>query len=107
MNEKIELSKESLEFPSTGESKGITVTSDCEFVATANQMEKVTVKIELDRDDISAMMHLLGSKLSNEHWDKMKGKEYTMCDEDMEDQAVQMKLAFSAIAVSNLLKDNT
>lgn len=68
-------------------------------------MEKVTVKIELERDNISAMVRLAGGKLSDEQWDKMKGKEHTMCDEDMEDQAVQMKLAFSAIAVSHLLKD--
>lgn len=68
-------------------------------------MEKVVVKIELERDDISAMVRMIGSKLSDEQWDEMKGKEYTMRDEDMEDQAVQMKLAFSAIAFSNLLKD--
>lgn len=68
-------------------------------------MEKVVVKIELDRDDVSAMVRLVGSKLSDEQWAKMKGKEYTMRDEDMEDQVVQMKLMFSAIAFSNLLKD--
>jgi len=68
-------------------------------------MEKVVVKIELDRDDVSVMVRLVGSKLSDEQWAKMKGKEYTMRDEDMEDQVVQMKLMFSAIAFSNLLKD--
>ena len=68
-------------------------------------MEKVVVKIELDRDDVSAMVRLVGSKLSDEQWAKMKGKEYTMRDEDMEDQVVQMRLMFSAIAFSNLLKD--
>lgn len=68
-------------------------------------MEKVTVKIELDRDDISAMVRLAGHKLSNEHWEKMKGKEYIIRDDDMEDQAVQMKLFFSAVAVAHLLED--
>ena len=62
-------------------------------------MEKVVVKIELERDDISTMMHLIGSKLSDEHWEQMKGKECVM-----DDQAIQMKLAFAAIAISKLLK---
>nr|DAM86017.1 MAG TPA: hypothetical protein [Caudoviricetes sp.] len=68
-------------------------------------MEKVTVKIELDRDDISTMVRLAGHKLSDEHWEKMKNKECIIRDEDMEDQAVQMKLFFSAIAVTHLLED--
>lgn len=33
-----------------------------------NKMEKVIVKIELDRDDVSAMMRLAGSKLTDEQW---------------------------------------
>ncbi|MCS3123089.1 hypothetical protein [Bacteroides faecis] len=44
-------------------------------------MEKVTVKIELDRDDISTMVRLAGSKLTDEQWDKMKGKECIIGDE--------------------------
>lgn len=68
-------------------------------------MDKVVVKIELDRDDISVIVRLLGSKLSDEQWNKMKNKEYTMRDEDMEGQAMQMKLMFSAIAFTNLLKE--
>lgn len=68
-------------------------------------MEKVVVKIELERDDISTMMHLVGSKLSDEQCEQMKGKECVMGDEDMGDQAIQMKLAFSAITVSKLLKE--
>ena len=67
-------------------------------------MEKVVVKIELERDDISTMIHLIGSKLSDEQWEQMKGKECVMDDEDMDDQAIKMKLAFSAIAVSKLLE---
>ncbi len=67
-------------------------------------MEKVVVKIELERDDISTMMHLIGSRLSDEQWEQMKGKECVMGDEDMDDQAIQMKLAFAAIAISKLLK---
>ena len=47
-----------------------------------NKMEKVIVKIELDRDDVSAMMRLAGSKLTDEQWDKMKGQECTLNDED-------------------------
>lgn len=68
-------------------------------------MEKVTVKIELDRDDISTVMNLCGSKLTDEQWNKIKGKEHVLNDADMEDQAVQMKLTFGAIAIGNLLKD--
>lgn len=68
-------------------------------------MEKATVKIELDRDDISTVMKLCGRKLTDEQWNKIKGKEYVLNDADMEDQAVQMKLAFGAIAIGNLLKD--
>lgn len=70
-----------------------------------NKMEKVIVKIELDRDDVSAMVRLAGSKLTDEQWDKMKGQECTLNDEDLEDQAVQMKLAFSGFAFYKLLKD--
>lgn len=66
-------------------------------------MEKVTVKMELDRDDISVMMRLLGMKLTDEQWDKIKGKECMFCDEDLGDQAVQMRVAFSAYAVGKLL----
>lgn len=68
-------------------------------------MEKATVKIELDRDDISTVMKLCGRKLTDEQWNKIKGKEHVLNDADMEDQAVQMKLAFGAIAIGNLLKD--
>lgn len=46
-------------------------------------MEIVTVKIELERDDVSAMLRLLGNKLSEEMWDKMKDQECTLDDEDM------------------------
>lgn len=67
-------------------------------------MEKVTVKIELERDDISTIVRLSGHKLSDEYWEKMKGKECIICDEDMGDQAVQMKLLFSALAVTHLLE---
>lgn len=67
-------------------------------------MEKVIVKIELDRDDVSAMVRLAGSKLTDEQWDKMKGRECTINDEDLEDQAVQMKLVLSGFAFYKLLK---
>ena len=67
-------------------------------------MEKVVVKIELERDDISTMMHLIGSELSDEQWEQMKGKECVMDDEDMDDEGIQMKLAFAAIGISKLLK---
>lgn len=70
-----------------------------------NNMEKVIVKIELDRDDVSAMVRLAGSKLTDEQWDKMKGRECTINDEDLEDQAVQMKLALSGFAFYKLLKN--
>lgn len=70
-----------------------------------NNMEKVIVKIELDRDDVSAMVRLIGSKLTDEQWDKMKARECTIDDEDMEDQAAQMKLVFSGFAFYKLLKN--
>lgn len=66
-------------------------------------MEIVTVKIELERDDISAMLRLLGHKLSEEMWNKMKGQEYTLNDEDMQEQAGAMRLTFSVLAVGKLL----
>ncbi len=68
-------------------------------------MEKVVVKIELERDDISTMMRLIGYKLSDEQWEQMKGKECVMCDEDMDGQALQMKLALGAFAAVKLLKE--
>lgn len=68
-------------------------------------MEKVTVKIELDRNDIETAAYLSGHKLSDEYWEKMKGKECILCNEDMGEQAVSMKLAFSCMAIINLLKD--
>lgn len=71
----------------------------------SKSMEKVTIKIELDKDDISAIMKLVNHKLTDEQWDKMKGKECIVCDEDMEGQAVRLKLAFSSIAIGKLLKD--
>lgn len=45
-------------------------------------MEKVTVKIELEREDISTLMFLAGGKLSEEQWNKLKGTEYTVEDDD-------------------------
>lgn len=68
-------------------------------------MEKVTVKIELDRDDISAMMRLLGSRLTDEQWEKMRGRECIIEDEDFEEQATEMRFAFSAIAIGKFLKE--
>ena len=62
-------------------------------------MEKVTVKIELEREDVSTLMFLAGGKLSEEQWNKLKGTEYTV-----EGQAIQLKLAISGIVVGNLLK---
>ena len=67
-------------------------------------MEKVTVKIELEREDISTLMFLAGGKLSEEQWNKLKGTEYTVEDDDLEGQAIQLKLAISGIVVGNLLK---
>ena len=67
-------------------------------------MEKVTVKIELEREDVSTLMFLAGGKLSEEQWNKLKGTEYTVEDDDLEGQAIQLKLAISGIVVGNLLK---
>ena len=53
-------------------------------------MEKVTVKIELEREDISTLMFLAGGKLSEEQWNKLKGTEYTVEDDDLEGQAIQL-----------------
>lgn len=66
-------------------------------------MEKVSVKIELERDDISMLMRMMGSKLSDEQWDKMKGQEHTLSDEEMGDQAIEMKVAFGALAIALIL----
>lgn len=68
-------------------------------------MEKVIVKIELDRDDISAMMRLLGSRLTNDQWEKMRGRECIVGDEDFEEKATEMRFAFSAIAIGKFLKE--
>lgn len=70
-------------------------------------MEKVTVKIELDRDDVSTVVRLAGSKLTDEQWDKMKGKECIIGDEELGDQSLQMKLAFGGFAFYKLLKDES
>ena len=67
-------------------------------------MEKVTVKIKLEREDVSTLMFLAGGKLSEEQWNKLKGTEYTVEDDDLEGQAIQLKLAISGIVVGNLLK---
>ena len=68
-------------------------------------MEKVTVKIELDRDYITAMMRLLGSKLTDEQWEKMRERECIVGDEDFEEKATEMRFAFSAIAIAKFLKE--
>lgn len=69
-------------------------------------MEKVSVKIELERDDISMLMRVIGSKLSDEQWDKMKGQEHTLTDEEMGPEALSIKLTFGSLAVASLLKDD-
>ena len=43
-------------------------------------MEKVILKVELERDDISAIFRLSGGKLTDELWDKMKDTECTVED---------------------------
>lgn len=43
-------------------------------------------------------------KVSEEQWNKLKGTEYTVEDDDLEGQAIQLKLAISGIVVGNLLK---
>lgn len=68
-------------------------------------MEKATVKIELDRDDISTLMKLCGRKLTDEQWLKIKSKECIINDEDMGDQAIQIKLVMSAFVISTCLKE--
>lgn len=69
-------------------------------------MEKVSIKIELERDDISMLMRMMGSKLSDEQWDKMKDQEHTLSDEEMGEEVLSMKQAFGALAVASLLKDD-
>ncbi|WP_277134412.1 hypothetical protein [Bacteroides congonensis] len=66
-------------------------------------MEKVIVKIELERDDIVAMFRILGHKLSEEIWDNIKNKECILDDEDMQEQASVMRLALSTLVVDKLL----
>nr|DAW19660.1 MAG TPA: hypothetical protein [Caudoviricetes sp.] len=66
-------------------------------------MEKVIVKIELERDDIVAMFRILGHKLSEEIWDSIKNKECILDDEDMQEQASVMRLALSTLVVDKLL----
>ena len=69
-------------------------------------MEKVIVKIELERDDVSAMFRLLGNKLSDEMWEKIKDRECVLEDDDMKEQAsmfgIQL-LMFGALAIGKLL----
>ena len=67
---------------------------------------KSNSKIELEREDVSTLMFLAGGKLSEEQWNKLKGTEYTVEDDDLEGQAIQLKLAISGIVVGNLLKRN-
>ena len=69
-------------------------------------MEKVTLKVELERDDISAMFRLSGEKLTDELWDKMKDAECTVEDEDLEDQSAMFRIMFSAIAIKKLLQED-
>ena len=68
-------------------------------------MEKVILKVELERDDISAMFRLSGGKLTDELWDKMKDAECTVEDEDLEDQSAMFRIMFSAIAIKKLLQE--
>ena len=58
-------------------------------------MEKVILKVELERDDISAMFRLSGGKLTDELWDKMKDAECTVEDEDLEDQSAMFRIMFN------------
>lgn len=69
-------------------------------------MEKVILKVELERDDISTMLRLSGGKLTDELWDKMKDAECTMEDEDMGDQSAVFRIMFSAIAIKKLLQED-
>jgi hypothetical protein len=66
-------------------------------------MEKVIVKIELERDDVSAMFRLLGNKLSDEMWEKIKDRECVLEDDDMKEQASTIRLMFGALAIGKLL----
>nr|DAQ76487.1 MAG TPA: hypothetical protein [Bacteriophage sp.]DAS88721.1 MAG TPA: hypothetical protein [Caudoviricetes sp.] len=69
-------------------------------------MEKVILKVELERDDISAIFRLYGGKLTDELWDKMKDTECTVEDEDLEDQSAMFRIMFSAIAIKKLLQED-
>ena len=68
-------------------------------------MEKITLKVELERDDISCIFNLSGTKLSEELWDKMKGKDCVVHDEDLGEKSVVLKMLFSSIAIEKLLKN--
>ena len=67
-------------------------------------MEKITLKVELERDDISCIFNLSGNKLSEALWDKMKGKDCVVHDEDLGEKSVVLKMLFSSIAIEKLLK---
>lgn len=68
-------------------------------------MEKITLKVELERDDISCIFNLSGNKLSEELWGKMKGKDFVIHDEDLGEKSVVLKMLFSSIAIEKLLKN--
>lgn len=68
-------------------------------------MEKITLKVELERDDISCIFNLSGNKLSEELWGKMKGKDCVIHDEDLGEKSVVLKMLFSSIAIEKLLKN--
>lgn len=71
-----------------------------------NSYGKSNLKVELERDDISAMFRLSGEKLTDELWDKMKDAECTVEDEDLEDQSAMFRIMFSAIAIKKLLQED-
>ncbi len=67
-------------------------------------MEKITLKVELERDDISCIFNLSGNKLSEALWDKMRGKDCVVHDEDLGEKSVALKMLFSSIVIEKLLK---
>lgn len=60
-------------------------------------MEKVTLKFELEKEDVSAMFRLCGGKLYDKLWDEIKGKEYTMESDHLEVQPELSRITINTI----------
>lgn len=65
--------------------------------------QKVKVVVELDKECVLSTLFLMGEKLSDEMWQKLVAEPVVINNSDMGDQARDIGIAFSCLALAKVM----